>query len=392
MSVNDRQINKFNQMDDLLPNQLNENTELINTALQYLSKAGYQQVETPIIEDSDLFARKGGGELMGLVCTFSDARGQRISLRPEFTSSIIRLYIEQNNKQDSETKWSYAGPVFRYRSYGQMVLEQFTQVGGEIIGDQGSNTDSELICTAYNGVKKLGVKNPKITIGDAKSLSKFFNTFEISNPAKQFIKSNLGNIRSGITDQKQLVELAIESGLTDEEGSVEEIDFGSTTLSELETLAKDQINKPLGRRTPTEIITRLESKGSVVNDKNEFSRAVDFASKLVAINGDSNNSLESAGQLISSAGLSSKLFDPLKSLLLDLENKGLPIENLSLDFGMVRGISYYTGMIFELTSGNNSISLGGGGRYDKLAANLGGANSNALGFAYNIDAISEDIK
>ena len=392
MSVNDRQINKFNQMDDLLPNQLNENTELINTALQYLSKAGYQQVETPIIEDSDLFARKGGGELMGLVCTFSDARGQRISLRPEFTSSIIRLYIEQNNKQDSETKWSYAGPVCRYRSYGQMVLEQFTQVGGEIIGDQGSNTDSELICTAYNGVKKLGVKNPKITIGDAKSLSKFFNTFEISNPAKQFIKSNLGNIRSGITDQKQLVELAIESGLTDEEGSVEEIDFGSTTLSELETLAKDQINKPLGRRTPTEIITRLESKGSVVNDKNEFSRAVDFASKLVAINGDSNNSLESAGQLISSAGLSSKLFDPLKSLLLDLENKGLPIENLSLDFGMVRGISYYTGMIFELTSGNNSISLGGGGRYDKLAANLGGANSNALGFAYNIDAISEDIK
>ena len=67
MSTNDRQINRFNQMNDLLPNQLNENTELISTALQYLSKSGYQQVETPIIEDSDLFARKGGGELMGLV-------------------------------------------------------------------------------------------------------------------------------------------------------------------------------------------------------------------------------------------------------------------------------------------------------------------------------------
>ena len=49
-------------------------------------------------------------------------------------------------------------------------------------------------------------------------------------------------------------------------------------------------------------------------------------------------------------------------------------------------------MIFELTSENDSISLGGGGRYDKLAENLGGANSNALGFAYNIDAISEAIK
>ena len=392
MSANDRQINKFNQMNDLLPDQLNENTELISTALQYLSKTGYQQVETPIIEDSDLFARKGGGELMGLVCTFSDARGQRVSLRPEFTSSIIRLYIEQNNKQDTETKWSYAGPVFRYRSYGQMVLDQFTQVGGEIIGDKGANTDSELICTAYNGLKKLGVKNPKIKIGDAKSLSRFFNTFEISDAAKQFIKSNLGNIRSGSTDQKQLVELALDSGLTNEEGRVAGTDAGSKTLLELEELAKDQINKPLGRRTPTEIITRLESKGSVATDKNEFSRAVDFASKMVSINGDSNNSLDSADQLINIAGLDSKFFDPLKSLLLDLENKGLPSENIILDFGMVRGISYYTGMIFELTSENDSISLGGGGRYDKLAANLGGANSNALGFAYNIDAISEAIK
>ena len=90
--------------------------------------------------------------------------------------------------------------------------------------------------------------------------------------------------------------------------------------------------------------------------------------------------------------MGSKFFDPLKSLLLDLENKGLPIENIILDFGMVRGISYYTGMIFELTCGNDSISLGGGGRYDKLAVNLGGSNSNALGFAYNIDAISEAIK
>ena len=392
MSANDRQINKFNQMNDLLPDQLSENTELISTSLNYLSKAGYQQVETPIIEDSDLFARKGGGELMGLVCTFSDARGQRVSLRPEFTSSIIRLYIEQNKTQDIETKWSYAGPVFRYRSYGQMVLEQFTQVGGEIIGGQEADTDAKLISTAYNGLKKLGVKAPKIKIGDAKSLSKLFNSFEISDTAKQFIKSNLGNIRSGSTDQKQLVELAVDSGLINEEGRVAGTDSDSKTLLRLEELAKDQINKPLGRRTPTEIITRLESKGSVVTKTHEFSKAVDFASKLVSINGDSNNSLDSADQLINIADLGSKFFDPLKSLLLDLENKGLPIENIILDFGMVRGISYYTGMIFELTSENDSISLGGGGRYDKLAANLGGANSNALGFAYNIDAISEAIK
>ena len=379
-------------MNDLLPDQLNQNSELISAALNFLSEAGYKQVETPIIEDSDLFARKGGGELMGLVCTFLDARGQRVSLRPEFTSSIIRLYIEQNDNLNNATKWSYAGPVFRYRSYGKMLLEQFTQVGAEIIGDQGINTDADLISTSYKGLLKLGIKNPKIVIGDAKSISQFFDTFIISGPAKQFIKSNLGNIKAGNIDQKQLIERAIESGLANGKGSMNKIDFGSDTLSELDTLAKDQINKPLGRRTSTEIISRLKSRMLAVNDINEFSRAVDFASKLVAINGDSNNSLESADELINIAGLDPGFFQPLKSLLSQLEEKNLPIKNLSLDFGMVKGISYYTGMIFELISGNDSISLGGGGRYDKLASNLGGSNSNALGFAYNIDAISEAIK
>ena len=97
-------------------------------------------------------------------------------------------------------------------------------------------------------IKKILIKiNPKIKIGDAKSLSKLFNTFEISDAAKQFIKSNLGNIRSGSTDQKQLVELAVDSGLTNEEGRVAGTDTGSKTLLELEELAKERRGKRRGR-------------------------------------------------------------------------------------------------------------------------------------------------
>lgn len=392
MSLSDRKVKRLNQMHDLSPDQLNKNTKLIDTALNFLCKAGYLRVDTPVIEDSGLFIRKGGGELMGLVCTFLDSRGHRVSLRPEFTSSIIRLYLEQSNNTSTKTKWSYAGPVFRYRSHGQMLLEQFTQVGGEIIGKSGPETDAELIATAYKGLIELGIDNPVMKIGHAKSLMYFFNTFEISESAKQFIKSNLWSIRSGKTNREELMQRAIDSGLTDENNSISSNIDSSQTLVELESLSKDQVNNPLGRRTPSEIISLLEEKRMAKNDMAEFSSALDFASKLLAINGDAINSLKQVKELIRFEGLAEETMQPLEVLLDELKKVDVPIKNMGLDFGMARGIAYYTGMIFELNCPNSEFLLGGGGRYDQLVANLGGVETDALGFAYNIDAINKSSR
>ena len=75
-----------------------------------------------------------------------------------------------------------------------------------------------------------------------------------------------------------------------------------------------------------------------------------------------------------------------------LENTDLGGAEISVDLGMARGIAYYTGIVFELLDGNSGLSLGGGGRYDGLARNMGSPRDvAALGFAYDLDRLLDGI-
>ena len=63
----------------------------------FLVRYGYRRVDTPLLEDTDLLLRKSGGELASKMYTFTDPGGHRVSLRPEFTSSIVRAYLQGMN-------------------------------------------------------------------------------------------------------------------------------------------------------------------------------------------------------------------------------------------------------------------------------------------------------
>ena len=67
------------------------------TALQEMLRSrGYRYVDTPILEETDLFLRKSGGELASRMYSFVDPGGRRVSLRPEFTASVIRVFLDQD--------------------------------------------------------------------------------------------------------------------------------------------------------------------------------------------------------------------------------------------------------------------------------------------------------
>lgn len=84
----------------------------------YLSRYGYQPVDTPILEQTELLLRKSGGELASRMYTFTDPGGHRVSLRPEFTSSVVRAYLEGLQQGPFPLRCSYLGPVFRYQGEG----------------------------------------------------------------------------------------------------------------------------------------------------------------------------------------------------------------------------------------------------------------------------------
>jgi histidyl-tRNA synthetase len=123
--------------------------ELHQAAGWALARAGYEYVETPIFEDTELFTR-GVGETTDVVqkemFTFEDAGGRSLTLRPEGTASVCRAYIEHGlHKAPAPVKLWYAGPFFRYEAPQAGRFRQFAQVGVEALGSDDPTLDAESI-------------------------------------------------------------------------------------------------------------------------------------------------------------------------------------------------------------------------------------------------------
>ena len=139
-------------------------------------EAGYQLMELPVFEDTNLFMR-GVGESTDVVSkemyTFEDRGGRSITLRPEGTAGVMRAVIEQNlDRGQLPVKVWYSGQFFRAERPQAGRYRQFYQVGIEAIGIEDPALDAEVIAIADRGFKNLGLKNYRLEItslGDAQS-------------------------------------------------------------------------------------------------------------------------------------------------------------------------------------------------------------------------------
>ena len=121
---------------------------------------GYREARTPVLERTELFVR-GIGEVTDIVgkemYTFDD-HGDKVSMRPENTASLVRAYVEHNvNQQEPETKWWYVGPMFRRERQQRGRYRQFTQIGIEAFGSPGPRVDAEQIELLDRWLRALGV-------------------------------------------------------------------------------------------------------------------------------------------------------------------------------------------------------------------------------------------
>ena len=134
---------------------------------------GYREARTPVLERTALFAR-GIGDATDIVAkemyTFEDRDGTQVSMRPEGTASLVRAYVEHAvQQQEPETKWWYAGPMFRHERQQRGRYRQFTQIGVEALGSPGPRIDAEQIEMLDRWLRALGVpfEMHVNTLGDA---------------------------------------------------------------------------------------------------------------------------------------------------------------------------------------------------------------------------------
>ena len=161
---------------EYFPPNSNEFEYVRDQLLRTARLAGYNLIELPVFEDTEVFTR-GVGESTDVVSkemyTFEDRGGRSITLRPEGTAGVMRAVIEHNlDKGQLPVKLFYTGPFFRAERPQAGRYRQFYQVGIEAIGYSDPEIDVEVIAVADSAFKALGLKKYKLNItslGDATS-------------------------------------------------------------------------------------------------------------------------------------------------------------------------------------------------------------------------------
>src|SRR3954453_14732859 len=149
-----------------LPADAAARARIERVARELLERAGYARIETPVFEDTELFARGVGGStdiVRKEMFTFEDKGGRSVTLRPEATASIARAYLEHGmQKLPQPVKLWWYGPLFRHERPQAGRFRQFTQLDAEVIGSDSPLVDAELILLLDELLRALEV--PELTL------------------------------------------------------------------------------------------------------------------------------------------------------------------------------------------------------------------------------------
>ncbi len=168
---------------DLLPDDQRRQSHVTDTAKRVSGLYAYEEITTPVFEFTEVFSRTLGDTsdvVTKEMYTFEDKGGDRITLRPENTASVMRAYLSNGLQQNLPCRFFYRGPMFRYERPQKGRQRQFHQFGAELIGIAEPLADVEIIAVGSHILDALGVRDrTKLEInslGDTESRNAYRST------------------------------------------------------------------------------------------------------------------------------------------------------------------------------------------------------------------------
>ena len=153
---------------DILPGAIERWQFVEAMACRVFEQYGYAEIRTPILEREELFA-KGTGETTDIVqkemYAFTDKDGERITLRPEATPSLVRAFVEHSLEQAMAVQKIYTiGPMFRRERPQKGRYRQFHQLDVEVFGIKDPSVDGEVIDLAWTLIRELGIIGVELAV------------------------------------------------------------------------------------------------------------------------------------------------------------------------------------------------------------------------------------
>lgn len=347
---------------------------------------GYSPIELPILEQRDLYQRKLGEDLAGKLYEFNFG-GRDLVMRPEWTASVLRTYVAHLQDQPLPLRFCYSGPVFRYERPQRHTYRQFTQAGVELVGGPGPRADAEVVALACAGLDRLGVQPYRVVLGHIGLVRELLSHLAITERARNILIWGLERIRTkGIAPVYARL-AQHEENLPIDPALLEGLDDARAEALLLRLLQTMQINLGFGSRPPEAIIERLLRKVRRDDPLPRVERALSLLEQLGQIRGTPSEALPQAAALLGEVGMNPAALEDMRAILALLAAHGVNEQRIVLDFGLGRGLNYYTGLIFEIYDAHD-MQICGGGRYDDLVTALGGRVAvPAVGFAYGLERV-----
>ena len=161
---------------DLLQDEMQLHRIVSDTACKIAGFYGYREVDTPIFEFTEVFARTLGDAsdiVTKEMYTFNDKSHESVTLRPEYTAGIARMFMSNGLLRNIPFKTFSRGPMFRYERPQKGRQRQFHQINVEVLGSEGPVSDIEVISLGAHILDELGLKGDIVlelnTLGDSDS-------------------------------------------------------------------------------------------------------------------------------------------------------------------------------------------------------------------------------
>ncbi|HAU36285.1 MAG TPA: histidine--tRNA ligase [Phycisphaerales bacterium] len=283
---------------------------------------GFEEYDAPIFEYLDLFTIKSGQEIAEQLFNFTDRGGRSLAIRPEITPSLARMVNAKIHTLPRPIKWFSIPRLCRAENPQKGRLREFFQWNIDIIGDDSVLADAECIFACVDFLREIGLtpEDVKVRIG--------------SRPVV------LAHLRAGGVAEEKLETFLL---LIDKRPKVPPEAFGA--LCEKEGVTKAQMR---------------------IFDEFDSLHEPDRGPPLTSIGLTNDQCFPHLAQV--------------DALFTHLEQMGVA-EYCVRDFHVVRGLAYYTGIVYEVFDASSSLrALAGGGRYDNLLEVLGGPKVGATGF------------
>lgn len=178
------QIKTLNGFRDFAPDDCAVRNYIFSAWRNVAEKFGFIEYEVPMVESSELYLKKSGGEIAGQLFRFDDQGGRDISIRPEVTPSLARLVAARQREFQKPIKWFQLGQCFRYERPQKGRLREFYQYNVDLIGEESTEADVEVISLAIELMRDLGFQAGDfvVRLSHRSAWKSFCEQQEISDP------------------------------------------------------------------------------------------------------------------------------------------------------------------------------------------------------------------